>query len=635
MQITRVRIKGFRCFGPEPTTIALDPLTYLLGPNGSGKTAVIVALARMFSPSRALRDVRPEDFHVPFAPTEKAGTELWIEVDINFEEARDTSRHASVPPFFSHMALDDPDGPPLVRIRLTAVLEPDGFVEQRIECITSVGNDGEPVARSDMPHHERSAIEVHYLPARRDPADHISYSVASLLGRILRAADWTEQRQKIENLASDMTSSMENNDAVDAIDKALKQSWAELHHGDFLQNPQVAFGHGDLGSILKQLTLQFTPSITNQPFDYDRLSDGQKSLLYMSMVVAWQSVVHRSLAGEETSLDPDKLRAPVHMMLAIEEPENSLSPQYLGRINKLICDASKKGDLQGVVATHSPAMLRRVAPEAIRFLRLNDNRVATVHTIVLPEAEDDAAKYVREAVRAFPELYFARLVILGEGASEQVVLPRVLAAAGLTEDDAGISVVPLGGRHVHHFWRLLDNLKIPYFTLLDLDYGRFGGGWGRIQYACNQLIKRRRTFKPEDIASLPKWDDEGHFPAYSEKPGPLECLERHGVFFSYPIDIDIMMMEAFPAAYDVHPDAPSDSDISAVLGKNHANISHLDVGVVKLFGDYRRLFLSGSKPASHIGALAMLEDGELREATPEPLNRLISHVQDELKSLPE
>jgi hypothetical protein len=60
--------------------------------------------------------------------------------------------------------------------------------------------------------------------------------------------------------------------------------------------------------------------------------------------------------------------------------------------------------------------------------------------------------------RPTPELYFSRLVVLGEGDSEQVVLPRVLAASGIAEDDASVSVVPLGGRHVNHFWRSLNEL---------------------------------------------------------------------------------------------------------------------------------------------------------------------------------
>ena len=54
--------------------------------------------------------------------------------------------------------------------------------------------------------------------------------------------------------------------------------------------------------------------------------------------------------------------------------------------------------------------------------------------IRLPEGEEEAAKFVREAVRAYPELYFARFVILGEGASEEVVLPRLAEALQLPID---------------------------------------------------------------------------------------------------------------------------------------------------------------------------------------------------------
>ena len=44
---------------------------------------------------------------------------------------------------------------------------------------------------------------------------------------------------------------------------------------------------------------------------------------------------------------------------------------------------------------------------------------------------------------------------------------------------------PISGRHVNHFWRLLNDLEIPFITLLDLDRERDGGGWGRIKYANN------------------------------------------------------------------------------------------------------------------------------------------------------
>ena len=68
-------------------------------------------------------------------------------------------------------------------------------------------------------------------------------------------------------------------------------------------------------------------------------------------------------------------------------------------------------------------------------------------------------------------------------------MPKIWSAKNGDIDLSGISVVPLGGRHVNHFWRLLENLDIPYITLLDLDRERVGGGWGRIQYVLEQLLK--------------------------------------------------------------------------------------------------------------------------------------------------
>jgi putative ATP-dependent endonuclease of OLD family len=100
----------------------------------------------------------------------------------------------------------------------------------------------------------------------------------------------------------------------------------------------------------------------------------------------------------------------------------------------------------------------------------------------------EAAKFVRGALLAFPELYFARFVLLVEGDSERIVLPRLARAEDLVLDPSFVAVVPLGGRHVQHFWRLLNGLSIPFATLLDLDLGRSGGGFGRVKTIIGELL---------------------------------------------------------------------------------------------------------------------------------------------------
>ena len=203
-----------------------------------------------------------------------------------------------------------------------------------------------------------------------------------------------------------------------------------------------------------------------------------------------------------------------------------------------------------MLTSHSPSVMGRIEPEEVRYLRLDESSDTTmVRTIILPEATDDAHKYVREAVRAYPELYFARFVILGEGDSEEIVLPRIAAALGLPIDRSFVSVVPLGGRHVNHFWRLLNDLKIPFCTLLDLDRERGGGGWGRIKYVCKQLLcigtKRKDILSVDDDKGgtrvLSKKELDGMHEWEVTEAGAMRRwirdLEKNAVFFSKPLDL--------------------------------------------------------------------------------------------------
>ncbi|OMG18707.1 ATP-dependent nuclease [Actinomyces naeslundii] len=645
MIIRSIRLKNFQSFGPEPTSISLEKLTYILGPNGAGKTAVLIALSRLFSPLPSQRKIRAGDFHTPisegFYRTSDSQPTLWIEVDIEFPEADDNNIHPSIPPNFSHMRIDTEDDVPRIRVRLTAELAADGEIDEKLEYVLSANENNEPETTATMSRYDRGHIEVHYLPARRDPSEHISYTASSFIGRTLRAADWSAERESLNQLMSDVTNVLVANDAVSSIGEQLTAEWSGLHHGAFFSNPSIAFGQGELEGTLRQLTLTFSPSHEQSPLPFERLSDGHKSLLYISMVLAWQSLSRRILTGEKTCLDADRLRPPVHTLIALEEPENSLAPQYLGRIVRQISEACKYDDMQALFATHAPTLLRRVAPEAIRFLRLDVKRQTSVHRIVLPADDEAAEKYVRQAVQAYPELYFSRLVILGEGDSEQVVLPRILEAAGIAEDDASVSVVPLGGRHVNHFWRLLTELKIPYITLLDLDSARHGGGWGRVRNALRQINSLSETplYKDSDINALPDWDTNQPFPQLydsdSSKSSPLQALERHNVFFSGPVDLDLMMLEAYPEAYNVTPVSHTDKMVIAVLGKNHSNIQHLDSSLLKLFDDYHKKFKLRSKPATHLSALCSMSNEQILKKLPGVLVRLIDSVRSELLELPE
>ncbi|EIY4985503.1 AAA family ATPase [Klebsiella quasipneumoniae] len=634
MKLETIRLSGFQSFGLDPTELSLEEITYLIGPNGSGKTAALQALCRLFAFNPALRRIQRSDFHVPFnegdAPDER---QLWIEADFSFPELAEDEDNSTVAPHFGHMRLDEVDGVPRVRFRLTATMGPDGDIEENLVYVLDIDADGTPQNTPQVPRADRNHIQVHYLPARRDPADHITYGANALLGRLFRAVRWDNERSAIRELTDQISDSLAANSSVNAFSESLKATWASLHKGSFFTDPKITFATSEIEALLRHMSVSFAPDHEGSLVDFSRLSDGQKSMLYLSLVLSSQAIGSAVLAGRDTSFDPDKLRPPVFTLVAVEEPENSLSPHYLGRIVSVLNTMTKNADAQALIATHAPSMLRRVAPEFIRYLRLTEERNTRITHIKLPAKTDDAHKFVREAVQAFPEVYFSRLVVLGEGDSEEIVLPRLLQAKGAPVDESAITIAPLGGRHVNHFWRLLSALKIPYLTLLDLDVARYQAGWGRIKYVNDQLGEHETEKVLPANYGIPNWkSDTNKVRSY---PNYCERLEERDVFFSSPMDLDFSMLLAYPEAYSVIREEPDESTIKAVLGKSYHDSSQYSQDELRLFNTYHQRFKLGSKPAAHIEALAQLTDEQLLGNMPASLSRLADAVIARLAELPE
>ncbi len=641
MKLQTIRLSNFQSFSETPTEVALEDITYLIGPNGSGKTAVLQALCRLFAFDPSLRRILRSDFHVPFNEAAPPGErQLWIEADFLFPELSDDEDNSTVAPHFGHMRLDEVDGTPRVRFRLNATMGLDGDIEESMVYVLDINADGSPLTTAQVPRSERNHIHVHYLPARRDPADHIAYGANALLGRMLRAVNWDSERSVIKGLTDQISGSLAANPSINAFSTSLKTAWSALHKGSFYADPKLTFVASEIESLLRHMSISFTPGHDEQLVDFSRLSDGQKSMLYLSLVLSSQAIGRAVLAEDDDSFDVYKLRPPVFTVVAVEEPENSLSPHYLGRIVNALNEMTSDGDAQALIATHAPSMLRRVAPERIRYLRLSRERTSCVTHIQLPDATDDAHKFVREAVQAFPEVYFSRLVVLGEGDSEEIVLPRLLQAKGAPVDESAVSIAPLGGRHVNHFWRLLSALQIPYLTLLDLDVARYQAGWGRIKVVNDQLAKfEPKKVLPEDW-SLPKWNTKEapvrtHHWFDDKKKSVFRELESRGVYFSEPLDLDFAMLLAYPDAYGVVKEDPEESTIKAVLGKSYHDASQYSKDEQELFNTYHQRFKLGSKPAAHIDALAQLTDEELLADMPVTLSRLADAVIAMLAELPE
>ncbi len=175
MYIERLILTNFRCFGPEPHTIWLGPgLTTFVGSNGSGKTAVMQALLRIFGVLADQRRVRRQDFHVPANEGVAASRRtLSIEVVLTFPELTQNqlADGTAVPAFFHHMAAEE-GGELKCRLRLEATWSDDGSIDGNIEVKTRAIRTLDQVFREDQCSEfssvDRQKIQMIYIPASRD-----------------------------------------------------------------------------------------------------------------------------------------------------------------------------------------------------------------------------------------------------------------------------------------------------------------------------------------------------------------------------------------------------------------------------------------------------------------------------------
>lgn len=655
MRLESVTLSGFRCFGPQPITMALAPdITAVIGPNAAGKTALLHGLSKLFGVTRAQRTVQRSDFHVaPDAdPDDRSQKTLFIDVLVVLPELADgTATPETVAPSFRHMLLTRKDQPPVCRLRLEARWEDDGTVEgevsQELYWVDSLEPDPPADKKKTVPPADRGLIQLYYTPASRDAAAQVRATAGALAARLLRAIEWSDATQDaVESASTSLTTAFEGEAAIAAIGKALQARWATLHDDSVDTKPRLSLVSRRFEEVINKIAVIFEQGPDGRERGLDALSDGQQSLFYFALAAAVFDMERQVVAGKVDGFHKDQLHIPALSIFALEEPENHLSPFFLSRVVRQVRSLTAEGRAQAIVTSHSPAVLSRVEPPEVRYCRCHPTtRVSSIKPIKLPADATEAAKFVRGALLAYPELYFARFVLLVEGDSERVVLPRLAEALDLLIDPAFVAIVPLGGRHVQHFWRLLSDLQIPYATLLDLDVGREGGGYGRVKTAIENLIAigapksellktNKGHLTDEEFAGMHTWTEITYL------PGWVNTLKPYGVFFSEPLDLDLMMLRTFPDAYAATipagggPRSTLDKAAEAVLGTAGPGLKHYvgpyDKGA-DLLPAYRYHFLTKSKPATHLAALPHIAPKDLKAKMPPILAEVLEHVGKSLR----
>ncbi|MFL0554985.1 ATP-dependent nuclease [Paenibacillus barengoltzii] len=671
MKLAKVKIRNFRSFGDKETTITVSDLTALIGSNSSGKTTFFQALLRLFGDTTKDREITRVDFHIPFDvnPDSVNETDLSIEAVFEFPEVivENGVERYTIPSFFTNFVAEQGSNqPPYIRIRLESKWirsnQPEGLIETSTFFV--VAPEGTPISNENkkgVTQAQLSLIKMIYVPALRDPSTQLRMVTGTLLWRLIQRINFDNSfKQEISAQMQHVKDSFSRHSGVSRVKEILKEQWQTFHKDKRYSEIDLHFNTQDIDSILKKIDPFFSPSEIGTGYTVDKLGDGLRSLFYFSLVASLLQTEQDTL--EEMINDPNKsidertfsIIPPCLTIVAVEEPENHVAPHLLGKIIQNLRIIADSNNAQVILSSHNPAIIKRIDPTEIRHFRMCSELKSTIsRTILLPEDDDEAFKYVKEAVKAYPEIYFSSLVILGEGDSEEVILPRIMDLISLDINTHEIAIVPLGGRHVNHFWRLLAQLDIPYITLLDFDLERGGGDWGRIKYVIQQLLLNgvdedkllttetgRLTL--EDLEKMHTWEK-----SLDIMLGWIKYLENFHVFFSYPLDIDFMMLESYKEAYiavlekgegpqirlgqkqyaiqelttDLKQSAEFDErvfhDVASTLKDAKKKGVNYSDAQKELMIWYKYFFLYRGKPVIHMKMLSQMKDEMLRASLPE------------------
>ena len=252
---------------------------------------------------------------------------------------------------------------------------------------------------------------------------------------------------------------------IKEMNAVLQLQWESFHDDERYGTTKINVSPPDIDNLLKRTEVTFAPTETPRDYDVSELGDGLRSLFYFSLVntlLEMETKLLQEISNKPAETDKKLVPLPILTLIAVEEPENHIAPQLLGKVILNLRKTSMLSNAQVVLSSHSASIVKRVDATAIRYFKINNRNTAIVKSILLPDKEDEKYKYVKQAIEAYPEIYFARVVILGEGDSEEIVLPYLMEKTVANADVMGVTVAPLGGRHVNYFWRLLNDLKFIY-----------------------------------------------------------------------------------------------------------------------------------------------------------------------------
>ena len=202
MFLSELKLSNFRCFPEKETTIEFEKITTFIGSNGTGKSAALQALFRIFGSTPFERNIQSSDFHVGKDEKleDKDERTLRITAKLTFPELNDPKASLDLIPELFQQMRASADGNLFCLIELSATwrkgITAEGDIEQELNWI--LPNDKKRGVKS----WERSRIAMVYVPATRNPQTQVKQAAGTALFNLWNAVEWSEDaKTKLDEIS--------------------------------------------------------------------------------------------------------------------------------------------------------------------------------------------------------------------------------------------------------------------------------------------------------------------------------------------------------------------------------------------------------------------------------------------------
>ncbi|SEH63388.1 putative ATP-dependent endonuclease of the OLD family [Paenimyroides aquimaris] len=483
MYLSNIKLWNFRKFGVEGD-IDLDKphldlnltkgLNVIIGENDSGKTAIIDAI-KLVLKTHSYEYIRVDDKDF-YQDANRFRIELKFE-DLKPEEAKNFTE------WLGWIGTGE-EAKPFLKLNYDVKRQTGKITPTDVKA----GVDEEGYMLSSE---TKEYFKATYLKPLRDAENELVAKRNSRLSQILLGDEAFKGKEKDNDLVkifSGLKEELENyfkgvdntgqpkategKQIKDKIDNYIKSFYSKNNESEFESTST------DIKSILEKLAL----TLKGEP------NPGLGTLNRLFMAAELLHLTKSNWTGLRLGL--------------VEELEAHLHPQAQMQVIEVF---QKQTDIQLILTTHSPNLASKLKLE--NLIICNNGNAFPMGETYTKLGKDDYKFLEKFLDTTKANLFFAKGVILVEGWAEEILLPSIAKAIGISLTEKGVSIVNIGHTGFDHYSKIYlreaePNMKIPVAVITDSDIREY-------EKSGDDFVKRdAETIKEKTEAEIKKIADQ-------------------------------------------------------------------------------------------------------------------------------